>query len=327
MTKKIIFFSWFLSFLEITSPYAQKISDYQLFFGECHSRINSDSLICLRKYLYDTQTYLLVVNPQTLSTDLIQADQYVIFPDSWHTVFKKYINTPYMQALNDAQKNAARLQDAGITHTLPNEKGVVLTIDLCPSSKPLDREVFEQVIQNFSAEEKPIPLAVAITGIWMNEHPQDLYWLQEQENKKEIEITWINHSYHHRFNRSLPISVNFMLEKNTDINSEIMQTEILMINKGIKPSVFFRFPGLVSDTLVFRKVIEFGLVPIGSDSWLAKNYQPHTGSIVLIHGNGNEPVGIKKFLELLQKEKLNIREKNWLLFDLQESVSEAELKK
>jgi hypothetical protein len=41
----------------------------------------------------------------------------------------------------------------------------------------------------------------------------------------------------------------------------------------------------------------------------------------LIHGNGNEPLGIKKFFELLQQEKADIKKKNWLLYDLRESIS------
>ena len=81
-------------------------------------------------------------------------------------------------------------------------------------------------------------------------------------------------------------------------------------------------PGLVSDSNIFDKVISYGLIPIGSDAWLAKNQIPGQGSIVLIHGNGNEPVGIEKFFKLLAAEKNNIRTKNWLLFDLRENVSE-----
>jgi hypothetical protein len=327
MIVRSIFFLSLISFLGINILCAQQISDYQLYFAECHSAEGVDSFICLRKYSYEKQTYLLVVNTRTLYTDLVSADQFAVSGESWPEVFTRNITTPYVQALLEAEKNASRLQDAGITHTLPDERGVVLTIDLCPSLKPLNRDIFVKIIQNFSAEEKPVPLAVAITGVWMNEHPQDLLWLQNLEKEKEVQITWINHSYHHRFNRSLPLSRNFLLEKGTNIDSEILPTEIAMIERGMKPSVFFRFPGLVSDTLVFRKITELGLIPIGSDSWLAKNYQPHSGSIVLIHGNGNEPVGIKRFLELLQKERVSIKTKNWLLFDLQESLSEEELKK
>ena len=44
----------------------------------------------------------------------------------------------------------------------------------------------------------------------------------------------------------------------------------------------------------------YGLIPVGSDAWLAKNEVPSAGSIVLVHGNGNEPVGVEKLLERVQ---------------------------
>jgi hypothetical protein len=97
-----------------------------------------------------------------------------------------------------------------------------------------------------------------------------------------------------------------------------------MIDNGLLPSAFFRFPGLVSDPKLVRRVISYGLIPVGSDAWLAKNQAPSPGSIVLVHGNGNEPIGIERFLALVKKERTAIREKHWLLFDLRRSVSRAE---
>jgi hypothetical protein len=69
-------------------------------------------------------------------------------------------------------------------------------------------------------------------------------------------------------------------------------------------------------------ITEYGLIPIGSDAWLAKGQPVHAGSIVLIHGNGNEPIGIEDFLRLLQTEKSSVMNKEWLLYDLRESVQD-----
>ncbi|MDO7744704.1 MAG: polysaccharide deacetylase, partial [Pedobacter sp.] len=86
------------------------------------------------------------------------------------------------------------------------------------------------------------------------------------------------------------------------------------------PSVFFRFPGLVSDQQVADKVLAYGIIPVGSDAWLAKGQQPSAGSIVLIHGNGNEPVGVADFIKLLKSKSPAIMGKQWLMYDLTESV-------
>jgi len=94
-----------------------------------------------------------------------------------------------------------------------------------------------------------------------------------------------------------------------------------MLKNGLLPSVFFRFPGLVSDQQLVYRITDFGLIPIGSDAWLAKGQKANAGSIVLIHANGNEPVGVDDFIALLHKKAGAIAKKQWLLYDLTESVS------
>ena len=48
---------------------------------------------------------------------------------------------------------------------------------------------------------------------------------------------------------------------------------------------------------------------------------------MLVHGNGNEPVGVNRFLALLREEGRAIRSRDWLLFDLRESVRLEEIRK
>ncbi|MXV51086.1 hypothetical protein GS399_08900 [Pedobacter sp. HMF7647] len=84
--------------------------------------------------------------------------------------------------------------------------------------------------------------------------------------------------------------------------------------------MFFRFPGLVSDQQIVDKVLSYGLIPVGSDAWLAKGEQAKTGSIVLIHGNGNEEIGVQDFIQLLKKEQVDIKNKQWLLYDLRQGL-------
>jgi hypothetical protein len=81
---------------------------------------------------------------------------------------------------------------------------------------------------------------------------------------------------------------------------------------------------LVSDKEIFKQINGFGLIPIGSDAWLGKNQWPKNGSIILLHANGNEPIGIERFFKLLNEEKNNIRKRQWLLYDLRESIEDFE---
>ena len=136
-----------------------------------------------------------------------------------------------------------------------------------------------------------------------------------------MSITWINHSYNHRARKSNSPWDNFMLRKGTDFDEEVLENEKLMIEYGVVPSVFFRFPGLYSGEKVFKKIMEYGLIPVGCDSWIAKGQYPRAGSIVLVHANGNEPIGIKRFIHLLESKKKSILKKHWIIYDIRERVS------
>lgn len=105
----------------------------------------------------------------------------------------------------------------------------------------------------------------------MGEHPADLKWLLDLIKKNEISVVWINHSFNHHYKKELPLTRNFLLTKGTNINKEILNTEIKMIENGIIPSVFFRFPGLISDEDMYKHVMSYGLIPIGANAWLAKD--------------------------------------------------------
>jgi len=311
----------FLTVFLISFCSAQEIvKNYSIYTGVV--KVQGKELLVLRKMEKSGQLTYLAVDPQTLTTQLVPAAAAPIKQISWLGSQAYFQQTPYFKALAAAGKQSLALQDAGITRGYPKEKGITLTIDLCPSHKPLDRVIFTSLIAEFKKMEQPVPVALSITGRWMLTHTDDLNWLKELVAKKEIDITWTDHTYNHHFSLSAPLKTNFLLEPGTDLNFEILGTELALLQHGLLPSVFFRFPGLVSDQLVVDKVLAYGIIPIGSDAWLAKGQKAAAGSIVLIHGNGNEPVGVADFIRLLKSKSADIMDKQWTLYDLSESVED-----
>ncbi len=296
------------------------ISSYQQSSGWAF--VNGKKLKILRSFSQDGTNFYLTVNTETLQTAIYKSKELKI-ESSYESAFT---SSPYEQALNAADTQSFNLQDSGITHGYPKEKGITLTVDLCPSHKPFDREIISQLLMEFNDIEKPVPIALSITGMFLQNHRDDIDWLKKLEQQHQIEITWINHSYHHHFDPKLPLQNNFLLESGTNITDEVLKDEVAMLEQNLLPSVFFRFPGLVSSHEVVQKITALGLIPIGSDAWLAKGQNAQSGSIVLIHGNGNEPLGIKDFIELLHAKKQEVLQKQWLLFDLRASIN-SEFKK
>jgi hypothetical protein len=296
----------------------------RVFTGLARESGTAPPSVVLRSFESGGRSFFLVVDPRTLGTRRAPAVAVAVEPRSWSDVRRAIADTDYGRALAEAEQHDGPLQDAGLTRLRAPTRGVDLTVDLCPSRRPLDRRLFTALVEELGRYEKPVPVAVALTGAWMREHPDDLAWLLSLVRSGELAATWVDHSFHHRSSPALPIRENFLLEPGSDLGSEVLQTEAAMLAAGITPSVFFRFPGLVSRPELFARVVAFGLVPVGSDAWLAKNEWPRDGSIVLVHANGNEPLGVRRFLELLRDEREAIRAKSWQLLDLRESVAASE---
>lgn len=278
-----------------------------------------DAFLAIRSFTANDQKYILLVNPNSLDTKIDLANKYALSSLQYSNVLAIFKNTAYIKSIEAAAAKDLQLQNAGIDHAIPNEKGITLTIDLCPSHKALDRIIFQSVFDEFNKTEQPAPLAVSVSGKWILKHQDDLNWLKSLVEKKELNITWVNHTYNHEVNK-LPLAENFLLAPGTNLDVEVLENEKLMLKNGLTPSVLFRFPGLVSDKTIVEKIEAYGLIPVGSDAWLAKGQQPNAGSIVLIHGNGNEEIGVKDFIQLLRTKQADVKNKQWLLFDLREGL-------
>jgi hypothetical protein len=313
-----------LALAAVASLAAGPLEGYRPVSGLARERPGEPAWVVLRAFKRRGERSLFVVDPRTLGTRSVPAARFQVERRSWSALRREIAETAYGRALEDAEANRQPLQGAGLSHVRTERPGIDLTLDLCPSKRPLERRLVTELVRDLGREERPLPVAIALTGSWMKEHPEDLAWLLSLEREGTLAVTWVNHSFHHRSSPTEPLRTNFLLEPGTDVRAEVLETEKAMLAAGILPSAFFRFPGLVSRPDVFDKVVGLGLVPLGSDAWLAKSQKPAEGSIVLVHANGNEPLGVRRFLELLRSEREPIRTREWQLLDLRESVVETE---
>lgn len=275
--------------------------------------------IAIRSFKAENRKYILLTDPFTLTNRIEPAENYQLNNVELNNIRVIFKTSPYIKAIENILLNDKPIQNSGLNTPLANRKGITLTVDLCPAHKEMDRSIINNLLSYFNGASLPIPISFSISGKWLLKHPTDFEWLKQLQNKKQFTITWVNHSYNHQVNH-LPLTQNFMLAPGTNVQAEIFDNEKLLLKNGIVPSVFFRFPGLVSDQKLIEKVLQYGLIPLGSDAWLAKGGKAKNGSIVLIHGNGNETSGVKDFINLLQSKKNDILNKQWMLFDLSQGV-------
>jgi peptidoglycan/xylan/chitin deacetylase (PgdA/CDA1 family) len=256
----------------------------------CFTPKGQSETAVIRTFTQNGTRQQLVVDTQTLQTR---------FQPMVKTLGHPCGDSRYTRLLRQSIAAPSPLQNDGITQ---GEKGITITTDLCPSSKEgFEHRLYKAMIEKFP---HPVPVTLFITGRWIEKHTEAFAQFLVWEKEQNLSITWGNHTYTHPYHPKAPLEKNFALSPDYNLTEDTLKLEKMLIEKGVTPSVFFRFPGLVSDAKTVQAIHDLGLITIGSDTWIAKGEKVKEGSIILLHGNKNEPKGVEIFLEILHKEKI-----------------------
>ncbi|MCD5374889.1 hypothetical protein LR010_00365 [Candidatus Gracilibacteria bacterium] len=279
-----------------------EISQLEVFQKEFSYQGNS--YFIMRKFSQNSQEKYLVLQDNTYETSVVLAGNIrdtANYSELYNlSDYKKHQDTVYEHVPN----TQSPLQNNGITHNHSDDE-VFLTADFCPSGKHgFEKEFIENYM---SLGHKNI--GIAITSSWIQGHQNDYDWLLEKNNSGELNISWINHTKTHNYDHGVDFSHNFLLTPGLDLEDELLDVEKKLLARGQIPSIFMRYPGLVSDDSMRKETIyTYGLIPLGSNAWLAKGESPEEGSIILIHGNKNEPYGITLMNQILNENNFEYGE-------------------
>lgn len=244
----------------------------------------------LRSLTLDGAASALVVDDDTMRTAVVDANllDAQTSPASSST---------YKTRLDEVRSADATLK----TLRLPTATGqtrAALTIDMCQSSHAWEARLFDWLVQAGEEQGAPLPVGIAMTGAWANAHPQAFAKLVDWQATNKLAITWIDHSYTHPLHCSDAARAHcaFLTAPEVDMRDEVLRTERLLLSQGLVPSALFRFPGLTHDHARRAELSSLSLFAIDADAWLAKGETIHDGAVILVHGNGNESVGVDMFL-------------------------------
>ena len=176
---------------------------------------------------------------------------------------------------------------------------VSVTVDLCWSLRPYERDFF-RFVPRVAKLKGDASITLFVTGRWLEQHPEEVERLIELSREPGVGMTWGLHSWVHSKQR--PFMNEYSPEQVRDDN---LRVEAELLRWGIVPSIFYRFPGLVHDEPRLRAMLDLDLISVDCDSWVASmrrgraphHLWPSDGSILLIHGNGNENIGIPRLYE------------------------------
>jgi len=284
----------------VTQKFGYAVSSYSTEFLSCVDQ-RGQKLISLRRFQLEQDEAQLLVDANALKTIIIKS---ACLSCSAETT-ADYENTNYSDLLEESMSSPYPLQNDGVIDGV-SHRAVAVTIDMCPSKKGISQKVYDRMVQISQNQGLAFPIGVAMTKAWLETHPQLLGWIKNQILQGRLEVVWMNHSATHPYRKNQPLEQNFLLSPGTDFTNEVLSTELALIRTGITPSIFFRFPGLVSSKEQILTLANWGLVAVGSNAWLAKGEKALAGSIILIHGNQNEPAGEKLFLNYVESRSADI---------------------
>lgn len=259
----------------------------------------------IRTLTFERKRARLVVDDHALVTSVVEDEAFV-------AATRAAAPTDDVEGTAYARSLAAVASSGGALESLDRDAPVAgaaepfaLTVDMCQSRKPWDRNLFEWAVRLSDQLREPVPVGIAMTGGWAKAHPGELETIVSWEREKKLAITWINHSSTHPLH-CLDAScrrAEFLTARSVDFDEEVLGLERALVARGLVPSVLFRFPGLVHDAARLLQLARLSLMPLDADAWIAKGQPIKPFAVVLVHGNGNEPPGITGFLRQATDER------------------------
>lgn len=268
-----------------------EVKEYRAINQNICFEIDKKEFKALREFKFDGVDKLLAVDTSSMDSLIIEDKNYS----------KKECNkdSKYQKLLTISSSPPYPLQNDGITTP---KRGIFITTDLCPSSKKgFEERLYKALIQNF---QNPAPVTLFITKRWIQKHKKSFEQLKSWDKNGSLKITWGNHTAYHHYHPKVPLKQNFVLSPEENLTKDVLDLEVELVKDGITPSVFFRFPGLVSDKKSVELIKELGLITIGSNCWLAKGEKIKDGVVILLHGNKNEPKGVDLLIKAIKDKKI-----------------------
>jgi peptidoglycan/xylan/chitin deacetylase (PgdA/CDA1 family) len=176
------------------------------------------------------------------------------------------------------------------------DKTVAVTVDLCWSLRRSESGLLQTLKEVAARSKKKIHPVMFVSGRWLDQHPLEMHELIELSREPNVEMIWGHHSWDH------PKTGGFMNDYSpAQLRKDTLRLEQAFLEWGITPTVYYRFPGLIHDRVRLAEILDLDLFPIDCDCWMALvrkmdkdpfYHHAREGSIILVHGNGNEPAGI-----------------------------------
>lgn len=204
--------------------------------------------------------------------------------DSLETVLLRQEDVSYFEDYSkDAQKSKLyKLIHAKNPVRNFSGKGYTLMVELTQKSNK--KYKFEKELFLFLADQKGAGrVNVIVSNRWMLEDKINFKNINSLIEQRKLNVVWITKVLDY--------------EK---LEDEILNTERLLLEQGLIPSIFFKLDGTWNES-VAQKLQSFSLIPIDANSVLSKGGIIRKGGMVLVKGDGTESKYVKMIISERKK--------------------------
>ena len=180
--------------------------------------------VAIRSFDSEKIDYFLLVDIENLTTKLAKARNcYPRKNDKEGRYFesKDFVESRYYQILNQYNIIENNNKDSQGLKSINKSKGVFISIDMCHSINKIEKNLFVKLKEKSKLNK--VHISIAISGLWIIQNKEDFIWLQSLKEDNFI-ITWVNHSFTHRYYKDVDMENNFLLLSDAVIQSEILET-------------------------------------------------------------------------------------------------------
>ena len=199
---------------------------------------NGNINVAIRSFDSEKIDYFLLVDIENLNTKLVKAKN--CYPrkndkEGRYFEYRGFSGSRYHQVLNLYNIIENNNKDNQGLKSINKSQGVFISIDMCPSINKIEKNLFIKLKEKSKLNK--VHVSIAISGLWIIQNKEDFFWLQSLKSDNFI-ITWVNHSFTHRYYKDVDMESNFLLLSDTVIQSEILDTERILIEHGGTFNIF-----------------------------------------------------------------------------------------
>jgi len=286
-----------------------KVTNSQIIWG--YVKKGNENRLAIRAFELDRTVYYLTIDPNTLTSQITLADKAAVESLKRSAAQIGDKDNQYQQLIQYTRQKPD-MASLGLHWAKPNAGFPDIVWDVAHQNQAWRTDWIAKLL-GLIKPNTPLRLAICVQGNKLLQHKLEIAWLQSQEKTGKVKLYWVNHGSGLWGRTKMGWATDALMSPDADIVAEVFDTEKQLLSMGLAPSVFYYVPGWVTDSQISQELIDFGLIPLGSDDAFAKAEQNKLGKLSFVSELGRVVESEALFIEHITQNPQYLRQHVWFV--------------